>query len=298
MTEPPFTAVVVLHDSEAALRGLLASLRMHLAASPPQLVVADSGSRDGGAQVAREAGATVVELPGNPGFGAGVNAALAEATSDVTVLLNPDVELLDDGLVRLAALARERDALLAPRLVGPDGRPERSAHPRPGTVSALLPALVHPRVLPRRLRLDADPWRSEAPRRVGWAIAACLCARTATLRRLGPFDPEAFLYGEDIDLCLHAAAEGVPVELRPDVVLRHAGAHSTVPALGDRRHELIAARRREVIRARLGPRALALDDLAQGVTFATRAAARLALGRRAALERAQLRALRAARREV
>ena len=43
-----FTAVVVLHDSEPELRALLASIERHLDV-PPQLVVVDSGSRDGGA---------------------------------------------------------------------------------------------------------------------------------------------------------------------------------------------------------------------------------------------------------
>ena len=80
-----------------------------------------------------------------------------------------------------------------------------------------MPALVHPRLLPRRLRVAADPWRADAPRRVGWAIAAALAARTDTLRRLGPFDPGAFLFFEDMELCLRAAAAGVPTELHPEI---------------------------------------------------------------------------------
>ena len=41
---------------------------------------------------------------------------------------------------------------------------------------------------------------------------------------------------------------------------------------------LLARRRREAIASALGPRARALDDLAQVLTFATRIAARAALG--------------------
>jgi N-acetylglucosaminyl-diphospho-decaprenol L-rhamnosyltransferase len=169
---------------------------------------------------------------------------------------------------------------------------QRSAHPEPGTLRALVPALVHPRVLPRPLRLEADPWRSDTPRRVGWAIAAAVAARTATLRRLGPFDPDAFLFFEDLEMCLRAAAAGVPTELHPETALRHAGGHSTRPAYDGEPHELLARRRREVVGTRLGRRALALDDLAQGVTFATRAIAH----RGRARELAQLRALIRARR--
>ena len=44
-----FAVVVVLHDSEHELALLLRSLERHLAAQP-ELIVVDSGSRDGGAR--------------------------------------------------------------------------------------------------------------------------------------------------------------------------------------------------------------------------------------------------------
>ena len=285
------TLLVVLHDSEPELAALLASVERHLRPAPP-IVVVDSGSSDGGADLAEHHGAHVVRLEGNPGFGAANVAGLAHVRTPVTVLLNPDVELLDDGVARLAELALRQDALLVPRLLNADGSVQRSAHPVPGTVAGLLPALVHPRLLPRRLRLDADPWRAQAPRRVGWAIAAALAARTEVLRRLGPFDPGAFLFFEDMELCLRAGAAGVPTELRPEIALRHAGGHSTRPAYDGEPHDLLARRRREVVGARLGGRALLLDDVAQAVTFATRALGHGLRGREVAQLRAVIRARR------
>jgi GT2 family glycosyltransferase len=95
-----------------------------------------------------------------------------------------------------------------------------------------------------------------------------------------------------MELCLRAAAAGIPTVLHPEVALRHTGGHSTRPAYAGEPHELLARRRREVVGTRLGRRALALDDLAQGVTFATRAVAHG--GRAREIE--QLRALLEARR--
>ena len=287
-----FTAVVVLHDSEPELRALLDSIELHLA-TPPQLVVVDSGSSDGGAALARERGADVVELPGNPGFGAASNAGLARASHDVTVILNPDCELIDGSLVALAALARAHPgALHAPRLLNGDGSVQRSAHPLPGTPGALIPALVHPPLLPRELRERAEPHRTATARTVGWAIAACLAAATATLRRLGPFDPDIHLFAEDMDPCLRARAAGIPTVLHPKLRLRHAGGHATLR--DGEPYDLLARRRREAVGRTLGPRALALDDLAQALTFATRAAGHAVLGGDARRPRAQLAALRRA----
>lgn len=260
---PRLSVVTVIHDSAAELAVLLASLERHLP-EPPQVVVVDSGSHDDGAEFAAQSGAELVTLDGNPGFGAANNAGVARATGEVVALLNPDVALLDGGLQRLAARAQAQDALHAPRLVGLDGRTQDSAHPLPGRARELLRALA-----PGPLR--REPWRASRERPVGWAIAAALVARTATLRALGPFDPGAFLFYEDLDLALRARATGVPTVLHPQVRLRHAGAHSTRRAFGGEPVELLAARRREVIGARLGRGALARDDAAQLIAHGVRA---------------------------
>jgi N-acetylglucosaminyl-diphospho-decaprenol L-rhamnosyltransferase len=290
-----FAVVTVLHDSAGDLERLLDSIDRWLDPAPATVVV-DSGSSDGGAELARARGARVVELDGNPGFGAGCNAGLGLVEEPVTALVNPDVELLDGGLARLAEEAARRDALIAPRLLNVDGSGQDSAHPVPGRLEGLVPALLPRPLLPGPLRRRYEPWRSERPREVGWATAACLVARTDLLRRLGPFDPAAFLFYEDMDLCLRARRMGAPTLLLPEVALRHRGGASTGPALGERDLPMRARRRREVV-AREGRRALLLDDVAEAATFATRAAARRLTGRGGEIERARLRALRDARRQ-
>ena len=273
----PASVVVVLHDSGPELAALLPTLERH--APDAQLVVVDTGSTDDGPARARAHGAELVELPDNPGFGAANNAGVARARHDVTILLNPDTELVDHSLHELAALARIHPrALHAPRLLERDGSVQRSAHPLPGTVGALLPALVHPPLLPRALRERAEPYRAERARTVGWAIAACLAAPTALLRELGPFDRAAHLFAEDMELCLRARAAGIPTILHPELRLRHAGGHAVLR--GGEPYELLARRRRDTVEQLLGTRARTL------------------LRRDAGRERAQLGGLRLARRGV
>jgi GT2 family glycosyltransferase len=287
-----FSIVVVLRDSAGPLRALLASLER--LPSTPQLVVVDTASSDDGPALARAAGAELVALGENPGFGAANNAGVERARHPVVVLLNPDCELLDGSLALLAARAAG-GGLWVPRLLNRDGSVQRSAHPLPGTVGALLPALVHPPLFPLPLLERVEPYRAERPRSVGWAIAACLAAPAVTLRRLGPFDPRQFMFYEDMDLCLRARAARIPTVLEPAVRVRHLGGHATRAAYAGEPHELLARRRHEVVAANRGTAAAALDDLAQALTFATRAAVRFALGRGTARERAQLAALLRAR---
>ena len=157
----------------------------------------------------------------------------------------------------------------------------------------MLAAPLHPPLLPRALRERVEPYRAERPRTVGWAIGACLAADTGALRRLGPFDPAVHLFAEDMDLCLRARAAGLPTVLHPELRMRHAGGHATHrdgEPLTRSRGAAARRRRRDPRR----PRALALDDLAQALTFALargrpRAPAAATRGRRAWR---QLRALR------
>ncbi len=284
-----FAIVTVIHNSRDELDTLLDSVERHLDPRP-RVIVVDSGSSDGGAALARERGAELRDLGGNLGFGAGSNAGLEQVREPVTALVNPDVELLDDGLARLASEAAGREALVAPRLLNADGSVQDSAHPLPGTAEALVPALLPRPLLPAGLRRRYEPWRSEEPREVGWAIAACLVARTELLRRLGPFDPSAFLFYEDMELGLRARRAGVPTLLVPDVRLRHLGGSSTDRSLGPQTLDLQAKRRREVM-AKQGRTALALDDAAELVTHGLRAIGRTTVRRDPQPARRRLRAL-------
>jgi len=126
-------------------------------------------------------------------------------------------------------------------------------------------------------------------------VAACIVGRTDELRSLGPFDPGAFLFYEDMELCLKARRAGIPTILRPDVAVRHLGGASTSRALAEERDLELRARRRREVMAQEGRLAQALDDLAEGLTFALRGAAK-ALAGGGRIERRRLRALMRARR--
>jgi len=292
--------VTVLHDSQAELDGLLDTVTDHLPAA--HLVAVDSGSRDAGPALAREwtGRATVIELGENAGFGAASNAGVEGVGEPVTILVNPDVELLDSSLETLAAEVMREDRperILAPLVLLPDGVRQDSAQHEPGSPPELVRALVPPAVLPPALRRAVEPWRSDSPRRAGWAVGCCLVARTETLRRLGPFDPAAFLYAEDLDLCLRAADAGIETWFWPSARVLHHGAHASERVFAGEPFELLASRRREVVRRWRGPRRQKIDDWLLLATYANRLALKRLLRRPAARERRQLAALRAARRE-
>jgi N-acetylglucosaminyl-diphospho-decaprenol L-rhamnosyltransferase len=291
--------LTVTHDSEPQLEALLDSVARHLPAA--EVIVVDSGSSDGGLALARrwrDGAARVLGLADNVGFGRAVNRGLELVSAPVAAVLNPDVELPDASLAAAAREALEpADRLIAPLVLRPDGQRQDSAQREPGDPLLLVHAFLPGAGLPRRLAAAVEPWRAPVPRRVGWAVGCCLVARTELLRRLGPFDPRVFLYGEDLDLGLRAADAGVESWFWPAARVVHHGAHSTAAAFGGEPLGLLARRRREVVRERRGPARARVDDLLQLMTFADRLALKRLAGRSAMRERAQLDTLRRLRRE-
>jgi GT2 family glycosyltransferase len=166
-----------------------------------------------------------------------------------------------------------------------DGSRQDSAHPRPASAATAVYSLVPGPGLPPPVRRAAEPWQASDARHVGWATAACLVARTQTLRELGPFDRSIFLYAEDLDLGLRTETW-----FDPGARVVHTGAHSTQRAYGGENYELLAKQRREVVRRRLGRRRAILDDVIELTTFADRALLRWLIGRSPRRETEQFRA--------
>jgi N-acetylglucosaminyl-diphospho-decaprenol L-rhamnosyltransferase len=301
-TRPPppgdgLVLVTVTHNSERDVARLLASAAAHLPGA--SAIVVDSGSSDASAETARRLGAQVVELGENVGFGRASNVGVAAAAEPVTVLVNPDVELVDGSLALLADELRSPthpERILAPLVLRPDGSRQDSAQSEPAAAAALAIALVPPAFMPPPLRRAACPWTVDRPRRVGWAVGCCLAAYTDTLRRLGPNDERSFMYAEDLDLGLRASDAGVETWFRPEARVLHHQAHASERAFGGEPFDLLALRRREVVAERRGRGRAWLDDTLQLATFADRVALKSLAFRGTERERAQIRALLRARR--
>ncbi len=291
------TLVTVSHNSAGELAMLLDSVARHLPGA--RTLVVDCASSDDSAAVAQaRAGVDVIALDENVGFGRACNRGIELVRTAVTALINPDVELVDGSLLTLVVEALRNDRgerLLAPRVLNGDGSLQDTVHPLPGSAADLIRSLVPPAAVPGRAGQALAPWRSDCPRRVGWAVGCALVARTDTLRALGPFDESLFMYGEDLELGLHARERGVQTWLWPTARIVHHRAHAADRAFGGEAFERLAAARHQAVMLRRGRRWAAVDDAAQTLTFASRGALKRALGRPASRERRQLAAVRALR---
>ena len=227
--------VVVSYETREELRTCLRALdpghRPGL-----EVVVVDNASRDDSAAMVREEFPAVrLEASAtNVGFAGGVNRGLAGSTADFALVLNPDVELTPAALEDLVRfLSRTPEAAAAsPLLVDADGRPQEHLYRRfPTTPQIVLfwtvLSVVIRRIAPLRRRLmeHALSGRRE-PVAVDQLPGAAILIRGKDLRDIGPFDPDYFIWWEDVDWCYRARRAGRRLYVLPDVKARHAGAAS------------------------------------------------------------------------
>jgi N-acetylglucosaminyl-diphospho-decaprenol L-rhamnosyltransferase len=224
--------IVTFRAGDAIVRALDALDRarsdLPAVAAKPDVVVVDNASRDDTVErIRREAPwVRIVVSPRNVGFAAACNLGVAQIESaDLIVLLNPDVEVRRDFLVRLSTLAWPAGvAARGPAVFDEHGRVEQSARGFPRARTGLLGrssllARLRPRSTLLRADLRADP--HGGPQVVDWVSGACLIAPMARLREVGPLDEGYFMYWEDADWCLRANRLGYQVLYEPSLVVTH-----------------------------------------------------------------------------
>lgn len=105
---PTITLCIIARDEEEFLPGCLASVRGVVS----QIVLVDTGSTDRTVEIAREAGAVVVDHPWEDDFAAARNAALPAATGDWVLVLDADERLAPGAGAALRAALRRPSFVL------------------------------------------------------------------------------------------------------------------------------------------------------------------------------------------
>ena len=170
-----------------------------------EVLVLDNASQDGSVEVARRHPVTteVIALPQRRGKAANDSHLLRHATGRFCLLLNEDSELEPGATVALhAALDDDEHAGAAgAMLVRPDGEQQPSAwrFPSPGTALLTAPWL-HKSLVVQSTGDEVRP--------VDWVQSAAMLVRRAAAEEVGYFDPDFFVYSDEVDFCKRLADAG------------------------------------------------------------------------------------------
>lgn len=170
----------------------------------------------------------------NHGFGRGnnvvIHALLRRAVApDHIFLLNPDAMLENEALAILADTldARPGAGAVGAGIALPSGQPVTAAFRFPSALSEFVQAVNFgplSRIFARHL-VPLPPDLPEGP--VDWVAGAAVMFRTSVLRQMAGFDPDFFLYYEEVELMHRIRAAGYEILYVPRARVLHAEGAST-----------------------------------------------------------------------
>jgi N-acetylglucosaminyl-diphospho-decaprenol L-rhamnosyltransferase len=232
-THDSIAIVIVNYNTAALLHECITAVQANSRMTRIEIVVVDNASVDDSlAMLNREfPDITLVALPRNVGFGAGNNHGVDATQAKYVMLLNSDAILRHDTATILAEYLETHPGVscVGPRIELPDGRRQPRVFGRlPSLWRIAMQSLGVGTVLPAITFLGGIDGqdRGAAQQDVGWISGVCMMMRRTDFVAVGGFDPDIFMYCEDVELCWRLASLGRIVHLDQGAVMHYGGASS------------------------------------------------------------------------
>lgn len=200
--------VVTFNNSQEQIEQLLKSIELAVGKLGDLPVETEIFVVDNGRETFwRESTVPVIHFTpgGNVGFGNAMNrlmeSAFADSAAKWFLCLNPDGTLHRNSLRELLLMSGENPL-----------------------------SLIEARQFPEEHNKQYDPETLETP----WASGACLLIGYDVYRKIGGFDPNFFMYLEDVDLSWRARSAGLSVKIAPRAIFGHAVLHREFSATSDK----------------------------------------------------------------
>ncbi|QQD19435.1 glycosyltransferase family 2 protein [Spongiibacter nanhainus] len=178
-----------------------------------EIVVVDNNSTDNSLSVLPlRSNLKIIKNEKNVGFGVANNLGVMKCSGDVILLMNNDAALLEDIGSFVKLVRRDKKTVWSCSMVGEDKKVRPSFGRFPSSFLDIL--------LPSRLYSGEGADESSC---VDWIEGSLMLTSRVLWERVGGFDENIFMYGEDIILCKEMKEVGAKFVVDPDVKYFHRG---------------------------------------------------------------------------
>ncbi|MGE5812065.1 MAG: glycosyltransferase [Ignavibacteria bacterium] len=227
--------IIVNYNVKEFIQNLLHSIFKAGCNLKYEIIIIDNASDDGSADFIKEKfpNINLISNKKNLGFGKANNIGLAAAKGKYILLINPDTLIREDTLEKMISFFESSpDAGLAGcKILNPDGSLQlacRRSFPGPWTsfckVTGLSSLFPHSRLFARYNLTYLDENRTYE---VDAISGSFMMMKKEVYEKIGGFDEQFFMYGEDLDLCYRIQKAGWKVYYTPDTQIIHYKGEST-----------------------------------------------------------------------
>ncbi len=211
--------IIINYNVKEFLLNLLDSLRKAVKNISTEIIIVDNASDDGSVEILREKFSNIKLIANkkNVGFGSANNQALQIAKGKYFLLINPDAIVREDTLIKMLEFFDKTPqvGIAGCKVLNPDGSLQlacRRGFPGPWTsftkVMGLSKLFPKSRLFARYNLTFLDENQTYE---VDAISGAFMMMRKEVYEKIGGFDQQFFMYGEDLDLCYRAQKSGYKV---------------------------------------------------------------------------------------
>ena len=225
--------IIVNWNSVKYILNCIKSIKKNIKSLNYEIIVVDNASFDNcGEKLAHEFPEVIfIQSQQNLGFAAGNNLGASHARGEVLLFLNPDTEVLEGAIERLfeKTLSLPMVGIVGPRVLNTDGSLQTSCvRALPTPINRALDANFLRRLFPRSRHWGTwNAFSNFEPVVVEAVSGACMMIKANTFASVGGFNPQFFMYAEDMDLCARIRGLGLKNYHIPEAVVVHHGGGSS-----------------------------------------------------------------------
>ena len=221
---------IVSWNTRDLLKKCLASIYKHPPSCDFEIFVADNNSSDGTPDMVARYFPQVflIKNKENLGFAGANNQIIEKAKGKYILLLNPDTEVFEGSIDILIDLLDKNPGagVVAPKLLNSDGSLQRSCMGFPTLGAMTMRQLFLETLLPFNpytKKYLMTGFKHDRLAEVDQPMGACLLVRKEIIDKLGAFDPQYYMFFDEVDLCFRIKKAGWKIFFDPAPSVMHHG---------------------------------------------------------------------------
>lgn len=211
--------IIVNYNVKEFLKNLLASIKKASKNLSTEIIVVDNASDDGSVEMIKDKFPEIILIENkiNIGFGKANNQGLAIAKGNFILLINPDTLVAEDTFVKMIEFFNSHPevGMAGCKILNPDGTLQlacRRSFPGPWTAFTKVTGLSS--LFPKSklfARYNLTYLDENQTYEVDAISGSFMMMRKEVFEKVGGFDEQFFMYGEDLDLCYRIQKAGYKI---------------------------------------------------------------------------------------
>ncbi len=205
----------------------------------PEIIIVDNASKDNTVDLlAKEKNVKIIKNKENLGFSKANNIGLKQATNELIIFMNSDIELIDNSIIDLINYfnSNKNVGIIGPKFLNPDLTPQASIFPKQSALNAFKEFFLN-----QKNSYTKYIPNTENPIKV-WAVSGgCILTCKSFFESIGGWNEKYYFYYEDLDLCRKINRIGKDVVFFPkcQIIHRHGASGSKLSDPQNQWHRLV-----------------------------------------------------------